>query len=76
VRVVSDDEVYVDELGRRRLGREARKTEPAPRRGEYVSPIWPPPGSAAAAHRPECGRDGRGCVCDVPAGAIPFRRRR
>lgn len=69
---MGDEDVYVDELGRRRIG-----PAPLPRPGvrsarqaPYVSPIWPPPGDPQAAHRPECGRDGRGCVCS--RDVIPF----
>lgn len=69
------DEIYIDEQGRRRIGRE-RPQKIEPRTG-YVSPLWPPPGHPAAAHRPECGKGGRGCVCNpLPDNVRTFGGRR
>lgn len=55
------DDIYIDADGRRHIGRPPEKAPKAPR--GFVSELWPPPGHPDAAHRPECGRDGRGCIC-------------
>lgn len=71
------DEIWIDTDGRRRLGPKPVEKAPKAPRG-FVSSLWPPPGHPDAAHRPECGRDGKGCTCaetQEPSNVIAFPRR-
>ena len=72
---MNDDDVYIDADGRRRIGRKPTPAAQQARGGGYVSPLWPPPGSPEAAHRPECGKDGRGCVCVRDVIYFPAKRK-
>ncbi|HYD02595.1 MAG TPA: hypothetical protein VEB22_15315 [Phycisphaerales bacterium] len=61
-----EPDVREDEFGELRVRTGRRPPGPV-----YASPLWPPPGHTDAAHRTECGRDGRGCCC--PRDVIPFQ---